>query len=89
MLFGREMNLPIDLVLGRHGCNEYSHELKTVYADETSEKRRGFAPGFVNYKKAALDSQPQVITFTSCLPMDLFKVIKRKVILNSLGIFLL
>ena len=38
MLFGREMNLPIDLVLGRHGCNEYSHELKTVYADETSEK---------------------------------------------------
>jgi hypothetical protein len=61
MLFGREMNLPIDLVLGRHGCNEYSHELKTVYA-------------------------AQVITVTSCLPMDLFKVIKRKVILNSLGI---
>ena len=24
---------------------------------------------FVNYKKGALDSQPQVITFTSCLPM--------------------
>jgi hypothetical protein len=23
--------------------------------------RRGFAPGFVNYKKGALDSQPQVI----------------------------
>jgi len=32
--------------------------------------RRGFAPGFVNYKKkSALDSQPQVIKFTSCLPM--------------------
>ena len=33
--------------------------------------RRGFAPGFVNYKKElhALDSQPQVIKFTSCLPM--------------------
>jgi hypothetical protein len=30
---------------------------------------RGFAPGFVDYKKGALDSQPQVITFTSCLPM--------------------
>jgi hypothetical protein len=30
---------------------------------------RGFAPGFVNYKKGALDSQPQVIKFTSCLPM--------------------
>ena len=31
--------------------------------------RRGFAPGFVNYKKGAFDSQPQVIKFTSCLPM--------------------
>jgi hypothetical protein len=31
--------------------------------------RRGFAPGFVNYKKGALDSQAQVIKFTSCLPM--------------------
>ena len=28
-----------------------------------------FAPGFVNYKKGALDSQPQVIQFISCLPM--------------------
>jgi len=26
-----------------------------------------FAPNFVNYKKGALDSQPQVIQFTSCL----------------------
>jgi hypothetical protein len=25
--------------------------------------------GFVNYKKGALDSQPQVIKFTSCLPI--------------------
>ena len=31
--------------------------------------RRGFAPGFVNYKKGALDSQLQVIKFTSCLPI--------------------
>jgi len=31
--------------------------------------RRGFAPGFVNYKNGALDPQPQVIKFTSCLPM--------------------
>jgi hypothetical protein len=31
--------------------------------------RRGFAHGFVNYKKGTLDSQPQVIQFTSCLPM--------------------
>jgi hypothetical protein len=29
--------------------------------------RRGFTPGFVNYKKGALNSQPQVIKFTSCL----------------------
>jgi hypothetical protein len=29
--------------------------------------RRGFAPGCVNYKKGALDSQSQVIKFTSCL----------------------
>ena len=26
-------------------------------------------PGFVNYKKGALDSQPQEIKFTSCLSM--------------------
>ena len=31
--------------------------------------RRGFAPGFVNDKKGTLDSQPQVIMFTNCLPM--------------------
>ena len=31
--------------------------------------RRGFAPGFVNYKKGALDVQPQVIKFTRCLHM--------------------
>jgi len=30
---------------------------------------RGFAPGFVNYKKGALDSQPQVIKLTRCLSM--------------------
>ena len=28
-----------------------------------------FAPSFVNYEKGALDSQPQVIKFTSCLSM--------------------
>ena len=32
-------------------------------------KRRGFAPGFVNYKKGALDSHLQVTKFTSYLPM--------------------
>jgi hypothetical protein len=34
-----------------------------------SSIRRGFAPGFVNYKMGALDSQSQVIKFTSYLPM--------------------
>ena len=29
--------------------------------------RRGFAPGFVNCKNGAFDSQPQVIKHTSCL----------------------
>ena len=31
--------------------------------------QREFPPGFVNYKKGALDSQPQVIKFTSFLDM--------------------
>jgi len=30
---------------------------------------RGFATGFVDYKKGAFDSRPQVIKFTSCLSM--------------------
>ena len=32
--------------------------------------RRGFAPGFVNYKKGALDSQPQVIKVYQLLAHD-------------------
>jgi len=28
-----------------------------------------YPPGFVNCKKGELDSQPQVIKLTSCLPM--------------------
>jgi hypothetical protein len=31
--------------------------------------RRWFVSGFVNYKKGALDSQSQLIKFTSCLHM--------------------
>jgi hypothetical protein len=34
-----------------------------------SSIRRGFTPGFGNYKKGALDSSPQVIKFISCLPI--------------------
>ena len=34
--------------------------------------RRRFAPSFVNYEKGALDSQQEVIKFTSCKPGRLF-----------------
>jgi hypothetical protein len=46
-----------------------------LLVEEYSEKPidlpsfRGLVPSFVNYKKGALDSQPQVIELTSCLPM--------------------
>jgi hypothetical protein len=40
-----------------------------VLNSNSKEKVVEFAPGFVNYKKSALDSQPQVIKFTSCLTM--------------------
>jgi hypothetical protein len=43
-------------------------EYRTTHTS-LSPIRRGFAPGFINYKKGALDSQPQVIKFASCLPM--------------------
>jgi hypothetical protein len=54
--------------------NNIDEEKKTLqkrYIEYTSLSpiRREFAPGFVNYKKGALDSQPQVIKITSCLPM--------------------
>ena len=39
-----------------------------TFSINLSSIRRGFAPVFVNYKKGALDLQPQVIQFTSCLP---------------------
>ena len=38
MLFGREVNLPVDLVLGRPDNEESSSCLKTVYAHELSQK---------------------------------------------------
>ena len=43
--------------------------LNNLTLTSLSPIRRGFAPGFVNYKKGALDSQPPVIKFTSCLPI--------------------
>ena len=58
--------------------------------------RHGFAPCFVNYKKGALDSQPQVIEFTMCLhrvggslqllpPIKLVAMILLKVALNTIN----
>jgi len=44
-------------------------DYRSLVYTSLSPIRRGFAPGFVNYKKGALDSQPQVIKFTSCLRM--------------------
>jgi hypothetical protein len=41
----------------------------SLFDKKFSQPLRGFAPGFVNYKKGTLDSQPQVIEFISCLPM--------------------
>ena len=43
--------------------------MQCLYNFGSSNQRRGFAPSFVNYKKGALDSQPQVIKLTSSLPM--------------------
>jgi hypothetical protein len=40
-----------------------------AYGRGLSPIRVGFMPGFEIAKKGTLDSQPQVIKFTSCLPM--------------------
>jgi hypothetical protein len=48
---------------------EWARSLDLTAHTSLSPIRRGFVPSFVNYKKGALDSQPQVIKlFTSCLP---------------------
>ena len=56
-----------------HVCKVFNRFPKARVAQwvrpSLSPIRRWFTPGFVNYKAGALDSQPQVIKFTSCLPM--------------------
>ena len=48
----------------------YPLDLKIIWSSASlSPIWSGFTPGFVNYKKGALDSQTEVIKFTSCLPM--------------------
>jgi hypothetical protein len=53
----------------KNKCQLIPDSVYTYSVTSLSPIRRGFAPGFVNYKKGALDSQPQLIKFTSCLPM--------------------
>jgi hypothetical protein len=48
--------------------NELGSWIYLTTLTSLSPIRRGLMPGFVNYKKGALDSQLQVIKFTSCLP---------------------
>jgi hypothetical protein len=49
---------------------------------------KSLAPGFVNYKKGPLDSQPQVIKFISCLPIvrgvAYYVILPRQAILSNL-----
>ena len=47
---------------------QWDRSLDLTTHTSLSPIRRGFAPSFVNNKKGAFDSQPQVIKFTSCLP---------------------
>ena len=49
--------------------NELGSWITLTTHTSLSPIRRGFTPGFVNHKKGALDSQSQVIKFTSCLPI--------------------
>jgi hypothetical protein len=55
----------VDIFEGPGWLNELGSWIHT----SLSPIRHGFTPGFVNYKKGALDSQPQVIKFTSCFLM--------------------
>jgi hypothetical protein len=62
--------LSLAVVVERPGwLNELGSWIYLTTHTSLSPIRRVFAPGFVNYKKGALDSQPQVIKFTSCFPM--------------------
>ena len=50
------------------GVAQWVRSLDLTAHTSLSPIRREFTPSFVNYKKTALDSKPQVIKFTSCLP---------------------
>ena len=52
----------------QNGVAQWVRSLDLTAHTSLSPIRREFTPSFVNYKKSALDSKPQVIKFTSCLP---------------------
>jgi hypothetical protein len=55
------------------GCRvaQWVRSLDLTTHASISPIRRGFAPGFVNYKKGALDSQPQVISLSDACPWSM------------------
>jgi hypothetical protein len=54
---------------GRHDIVEILLKVALKHQKSNQPIRLRFAPSFVNYKKGALDPKPQVIKFTSFLPM--------------------
>jgi hypothetical protein len=65
-----KVNYPSSFFFVFHGNTLLMHHMEQWTSWRSlSPIRRGFTSGFINYKKGALDSQPQVIKFISCLPM--------------------
>jgi hypothetical protein len=58
----------MSLFFGGARVAQWARSLDLTTHTSLSPIRRGFAPSFANYKKGALDSQLQVIKFTSCFP---------------------
>jgi hypothetical protein len=59
---------PLSAVFQLARVAQWVRSLDLTAHTNLSPIRHGFPPSFVNYKKGALDSQSQVIKFTSCLP---------------------
>ena len=63
----QQNNILLNIASVTQSSNTAAHTL--LVSTSLSPIWRGFAPGFANYKKGALDSQSQVIKLTSCLPL--------------------
>ena len=68
VLFERYLRLGQMYIVSK-GPGVSMSEVVGLHSNSYKPITNGFAPGFVNYKKDANDSQPQVIQFTSYLPM--------------------